>query len=335
MKAIKLPYLHVYKDRHGVLRHYYRRNGKSIPLKAKTLLADYTVAHASFDPTTTGKAIPGSFGELVQMYLTNSAFRDLRDSTKARYRRQIEPANVKLAAVPLKGVTKRVLLKYRESLSAHRVTANDTIGVLRILLAFAVENEMLATNPALTIKPLRVESDGWAPWSDAALEKFAQHSRGIARTAFFLALYTGQRRGDIVSLRWSDVGADGKIHLTQQKTGKELVIPLDPVLKAELDRTPKNGLTILQQRNGKPVTYEGFGTAMNRECRRLKIVGMPFHGLRKNATINLLEMGCTHAEAKSITGHSTDAMINHYANKINQEKLADSAMRKMLANPSG
>ena len=54
------------------------------------------------------------------------------------------------------------------------------------------------------------------------------------------------------------------------------------------------------------------------------------HGLRKNATINLLEAGCTISEAKAITGHSTDQMVNHYAKKVNQKRQARAAMDKVL-----
>jgi integrase len=42
------------------------------------------------------------------------------------------------------------------------------------------------------------------------------------------------------------------------------------------------------------------------------------HGLRKNATINLLEAGCSNTQVKTITGHSTDVMVNLYGKRLNQ-----------------
>ena len=54
------------------------------------------------------------------------------------------------------------------------------------------------------------------------------------------------------------------------------------------------------------------------------------HGLRKNATINLLEAGCTNSQARAITGHSTDQMVNHYAQKVNQKRQALEAMNKIV-----
>ncbi len=54
------------------------------------------------------------------------------------------------------------------------------------------------------------------------------------------------------------------------------------------------------------------------------------HGLRKNATINLLEAGCTNSQVKAITGHSTDVMVNLYSKRVNQRRQAREAMDKVV-----
>ncbi len=54
------------------------------------------------------------------------------------------------------------------------------------------------------------------------------------------------------------------------------------------------------------------------------------HGLRKNATINLLEAGCTNSQVKAITGHSTDVMVNLYSKMVNQRRQARKAMDKVV-----
>ncbi len=48
------------------------------------------------------------------------------------------------------------------------------------------------------------------------------------------------------------------------------------------------------------------------------------------ATINLLDAGCTNSQAKAITGHCTDQMVNHYAKKVNQRRQACEAMNKIV-----
>ena len=45
---------------------------------------------------------------------------------------------------------------------------------------------------------------------------------------------------------------------------------------------------------------------------------------------NLLEAGHTNSQAKAITGHSTDQMVNHYAQKVNQKRQARAVMDKVV-----
>ena len=70
------------------------------------------------------------------------------------------------------------------------------------------------------------------------------------------------------------------------------------------------------------------------ERRRFGLSGLDkhntLHGLRKNATINLLEAGCTNSQVKAITGHSTGQMVNLYAAKVNQRRQAREAMNKVV-----
>ena len=64
---------------------------------------------------------------------------------------------------------------------------------------------------------------------------------------------------------------------------------------------------------------------------RTKCTGYPFHGLRKNATQALFEVGCSEKQVSAITGHTTPEMLAHYAKKANQKKLAKQAMRQWVA----
>lgn len=57
--------------------------------------------------------------------------------------------------------------------------------------------------------------------------------------------------------------------------------------------------------------------------------GFVFHGLRKNAVVNLLEAGCTSDEVKAITGHISTSMIDHYGKGVNQRKQAQAAIAKL------
>ncbi|MFP6705262.1 MAG: tyrosine-type recombinase/integrase [Alphaproteobacteria bacterium] len=200
-------------------------------------------------------------------------------------------------------------------------------------------------NPAVKIPNLEMgDGEGWRPWEPEAIQVAMSDFAGIARTAFYLAYFTGQRNSDIRKMKWTDIAGDG-IHVVQDKTGKPVWIPLHPNLQAELAVTERRGETIiaaeLLQSDGLP--NRTAGQALSKRALdsywqvQRRVLGLSgdnhentLHGLRKNATINLLEAGCTNSQAKAITGHSTDQMVNHYAQKVNQKRQALEAMNKIV-----
>jgi len=54
-------------------------------------------------------------------------------------------------------------------------------------------------NPGSSIESLKGGS-GWKQWPEPALERFRQNSTGPVRTAFFLALYTGQWKSGVLAM---------------------------------------------------------------------------------------------------------------------------------------
>lgn len=90
--------------------------------------------------------------------------------------------------------------------------------------------------------------------------------------------------------------------------------------------------TVLTTTRGKAWTAEGFKASWSAELNRevmktLRERQLVFHGLRKSAVVFLLEAGCTDAETAAITGQSRD-MVEHYAKKVNQHRLATAAILK-------
>ena len=76
-----------------------------------------------------------------------------------------------------------------------------------------------------------------------------------------------------------------------------------------------------------------MGSAWGPEIRKLMKktghVGYSLHGLRKNATIELLEAGCTPDEVKAITGHITTQMIEKYGRAVSKRRQAKAAIVKL------
>jgi integrase len=113
--------------------------------------------------------------------------------------------------------------------------------------------------------------------------------------AMDLALLLGQRQGDIIGLKWSQVkSGEGlprdkwHIEIDQGKTGKKLAILISPEVEKVLDRAwlmhphwPRE--YVIRTKHGERYTEDGFRSMWQRYCRAWERAGHPrfhFHDLR-------------------------------------------------------
>jgi integrase len=147
------------------------------------------------------------------------------------------------------------------------------------------------------------------------------------RLAFALLLYTGQRRADVVKMKWTQFDGD-VIEVRQQKTGELLTIPCHRNLKAALARARRRTEFILVGERGGPLAPASLSMAFRRTLKRAGIKGYSVHGLRKNAGVALADAGCDVREIMAILGHRTYSMALHYTKRADQKRRARSAMDK-------
>jgi integrase len=118
-----------------------------------------------------------------------------------------------------------------------------------------------------------------------------------------MALWTGQRQGDILRSTWA--AYDGEtLRLKQGKTGAHVIVPIGAPLRAALDDLPHIKETIVTNSHGKAWTLDGFRSSWRRACDAVGIIGLTFHDLRGTAVTRLALAGCTAVEIGAITGHS-------------------------------
>lgn len=150
-----------------------------------------------------------------------------------------------------------------------RIHRNKIIGVLSAVFTYAVGRWYEADrNPCLGV--MRNPSKARRRYiTDAELEAFRALLPERHRIAVDLALITGQRQGDLLSLKWTQVAAEG-ITFQQGKTGKRLRVKRSPALTAVLDRAqamppevPKKEY-VIRSRKGKRYRSEGFRAVWQR-----------------------------------------------------------------------
>jgi integrase len=332
----KLRYVLSFSDRHGHRRHYYRRAGqKLVPLPSEPGSPEFNRAYEAASgqkPCAAKKRIrPGSFGALVAAYYGSSEFRDLRPITHASYRIYIEPLRERFGDHPaalMNGKDVRALLNEPATPAA----GNNVLGAIRRLVAFGMAQTppMLTSDPTLGVKRRKTpRTGGFIAWTDDDIQQFvAKHHRGTrARLALSLLLYTAQRRSDVVRMGWQHIAAF-RISVRQSKTDERLRISIHQELQAILDATPRENMTFLVTDYGKPFTPAGFGNWFGERCREAGL-RLNAHGLRKAAARRLVEAGCSVHEVMAITGHRTLSEVQRYTREVEQERMADAAVRRL------
>lgn len=201
---------------------------------------------------------------------------------------------------------------------------NIFAAVLRALYKWGADRGKTDREPGKGIAKLKTgQHEAWpVDVLDAALASDDE----LIRLATSLLCFTGQRIGDVLKMRWSDV-RKGKVRVVQQKTGKELNIQLLNELQTVLAETPKRGMTIIADEAGRAISQSHLRNALQAFTRGQGVETVP-HGLRKNAVNVFLEAQCSIPEVASITGQSFQ-MVQHYAQQINQQHMAESAVLKL------
>ena len=292
---------------------------------------------ASYNAAIATKVTPpsGLLIQLLQDYQASDNFRSRRDRTRHDYIQQIKRIERDLGDFPLAALTDRrtrgAFMEWRDKLAlSSRRQADYAWQVLALVLAWAKERGKITVNPCERGGRLYRGNRVDKIWTDADEAAFLRTAPAHLRLPLLLALWTGQRQGDLLRLTWS--AYDGShIRLRQSKTGMPVRVKVGAPLKAVLDATPKVSPLILVSTTNKPWTGGGFRASWRIAQAAAGVVGVTFHDLRGTAVTRLVLVGCTEAEIAAITGHSLRDVRSilgaHYLHR--DPALADAAITKL------
>src|SRR5260370_41535845 len=97
--------------------------------------------------------------------------------------------------------------------------------MLSILWAFADEHLSLdlEANPTTGVRRIHKAMREREPWTDEVMAAFEAQAGPGLRLALALLLYTGQRRSDVVKMRWDHFDGE-EIELREEQTIELLII---------------------------------------------------------------------------------------------------------------
>ena len=283
------------------------------------------------------KPAAGTISALAVSLYGNWRYTQLSAKTQASYRRVIERLRGEHGHDPVRLLETKHIRAMLSKKSATPASANDTLRVIRLMMAHAVEEEWRKDDPSTSVRKLREAGTGIPTWTEEDIAAFeARWPLGTrAGLALALLLYTGQRRSDAVRMGRQHMRGGG-IDVRQMKTSAEVFIPIHHDLQRHIDLIPPGQLTLLVTVTGRPYSPSGLTDAFRDWIGEAGIpAGRTPHGLRKAQARRLAEAGCTAHQIASITGHKTLSEVQRYTKAVDQQRLAQAAILRLPRDASG
>jgi integrase len=350
---ISVPYLVNDKDRHGNWRVFVRRNGRKIRIRETKGTAEFLKAYREavekLSPAAPPKAglarqpFPAfTLGWLGVKYFGSDEFQALNPKSQRNRRQVLESCFAEtsissdrrpMGFCPLALLTAQGVKQLRDLKKGLPGAANNRRKYLSSMFGWAIEQTppLMKSNPARDVRRVKYATEGFHTWTPAEVAQFeAHHPIGTkARLALALLLYTGARRGDMVTLGKQHV-RDGWLRFVPSKTAKQRKTlsekPWLPVLARIVAQSPAGDLTFVVTEYGKPFTAAGFGGWFRERCDEAGLPHCSAHGLRKAGATLAAENGATVHELMAIFDWKTMAMAQKYIEQVNRKKLAGKAM---------
>jgi len=275
-----------------------------------------------------------TFGELTEHYLSTYVVSSLGPTTRARCEGIINTHLLpRFGSERLSAITIKEIENYKAERAAvvKPATVNREFSRLRHMLSMAVRWGYLKANPCKGVKELREppgriryltpkEYDRLMFALDPEVLRENPYDAGrtfsplltvYLRPIVLLALHSGLRRSEILSLRRQDIDwHNRKIIVENTKNGERNIIPINDTLYETLRRLPVHLDSHLLFPG---ITPNMVTTAFRRAVKRVGILDFRFHDLRHCFASYLTMSGASLRAIQTLLGHKDLRMTMRYS----------------------
>lgn len=205
-------------------------------------------------------------------------------------------------------------------------SVNRELAALSRIFSLAIDNGITDTNPCRKVKKLRENNERRRYLSSEEQRRLMAAligRRAHLQPLVLLAVNTGMRRGELLSLTWRNVDFQrGVIHVTNTKTGRDRDVPMNSEVRSillELQRQAKEEGSVFRNRKT-GVNLTDVKTAFNGACTDAGVHDFRFHDLRHTAATRLADAGADAFTIAEILGHTTLQMTKRYTHATDERK---------------
>lgn len=253
----------------------------------------------------------GSMPDLIDRVLVHISPK-LKQNTVSQYRIAGDKLKKFLSEFSPEQVKPKHVAAIKMHMAATPNMANRVLSVLRIVFQHAVEWQLCEINPCVGIKR-HAESKRDRYITDAEYASIYAVAPPRLQIIMELLYLTGQRIGDVLKIRYSDIGENG-IFFQQEKTEARLLVRWTSDLRKTVERARilhgnLRALTLLHNRRGKTPDYSTTKIQWNKACDKAGVKDVHIHDLRAKSLTDARQQGLN---PQALAGHTSPAMTDRY-----------------------
>lgn len=254
----------------------------------------------------------GSMEQLVDEAMPHITAK-VKPNTKKQYELAAKRIKDAFAEFTPQQVKPKDVAQLKRALSDTPNMANRIISVLRSIFDYALESELVDSNPTIGIKRLE-EAKRDRYMTDSEFNAIYSHANDRLQVIMDLAYITAQRIGDVLKIKRSDIVDEG-ILFKQEKTGSRLIVQWTPQLREVVERAkglqPKgiSTMTLLTSRYNKAPDYSSVKEQFDNARTLAGVPDVTMHDIRAKSLTDNRKQG---NNATALAGHSNPAMTERY-----------------------
>lgn len=220
-------------------------------------------------------------------------------------------------------------------------TVNRELACLKTLFNKAEEWGRIEKNPIRAVRKFKEINGRERILSAAEAALLIKAAADGIRPVLIVALNTGMRRSEILSLKWKNVNFPrAYIFIEDSKSGRSRKVPMNAAVLSTIRAQLGDSEYVFYNPETKDHVKD-VKTAFYAACRRAKndpkdekdpgIVGLRFHDLRHTAASKMIEAGVDLVTVSKILGHASIQMTMRYAHPTPENmRLAVDSLAKIL-----
>lgn len=268
--------------------------------------------------------------KLINEFFESADYKDLAPTTRSDYRKNSRNILLVFGEMEANRVEPKHVRAYMDKRGiSSRVQANREKAFFSRAYRWAYERGKVKINPCKGVKQF-TERAREKYITDPEYDAVYALASPTIKVAMELSYLCAARKGDVLTMRWDQVMADG-IFIQQGKTGVRQIKMWSPrltkaiQLAKTLDCNAHRPFIVVKS-DGHPYTSNGFDSAWQDLMKRAREetkwpLNFTFHDIKAKA---ISDIGGTSKDKQKISGHKTEGQVATYDRSIKRVPAVDS-----------